>query len=56
LERWIALSEYGQEADKKVLHLQDEAIETNPEMKHSAHIILAEVSTAYKKIRTRPDD
>ena len=51
-----ALEEKWLEAEKKMHHLQDEAIETTQEVKHSAHIILEEISIAYKRIKTRLDD
>jgi hypothetical protein len=44
------------EAEKKIHHLQDEAIETTQEMKYSAHIILEEIYTAYKRIKARLDN
>ena len=55
-DEWEALEVKWQQAENQFQHLQDEAIETTEEMNQSAHIIMEEISTAYKNIKTRLDD
>lgn len=55
-DEWAVLEEKWQQAENKFHHLQDEAIETTEEMKQSAHIIMEEISIAYKNIKARLED
>lgn len=55
-DEWKVLEEKWKIADKKFHHLQDEAIESSEEMKNSTHIIMEEISIAYKRIRARLGD
>ena len=55
-EEWVVLEEKWQNAEKQLHQLQDDAIESTSEMKQSAHIIMEEISTAYKHIKERLHD
>lgn len=55
-QEWRVLEEKWQKAEKQIHHLQDDAIESTTDMKLSAHIIMDEISTAYKRIKERLHD
>ena len=55
-EEWAVLEQKWHKAEKQMHHLQDNAIESTAEMKQSAHIIVQEISDAYKRIKERLHD
>ncbi len=55
-DEWEVIEKKWQAAEGKLHHLQDKAIDSTEEMKHSMTVVLEEISDAYDRIKIRLGD
>jgi hypothetical protein len=55
-DEWEVIEKKWQVAEGKLHHLQDEAIDSTEEMKHSVKVVMEEISDAYDRIKNRFSD
>jgi hypothetical protein len=55
-DEWEVIEKKWHVAEGKLHHLQNEAIDSTAEMKHSAKVVMEEISDAYDRIKNRLSD
>ena len=55
-DEWEVVEKKWHDAERKLHHLQDEAIDSTAEMKHSVKVVMEEISGAYDRIKIRLKD